>query len=77
MLFDKTDVYWPGDFPMFYYFLKLNFLEFSNTVKPVLRGHPREEQILAKTGDPLIQVHLHCILVQRTKKCGCLRQVIP
>ena len=37
------------------------------TVKPVLRGHPREGQKwLLKTGDPLIQVYLHCILGQGT-----------
>ena len=40
------------------------------TVKPVLRGQPRghEKNWLLKTGDPLIQAHLHCIWVQETLK---------
>ena len=39
------------------------------TVKPVLRGHSTEGQKwLLKTGHPLIQVHLHCILGQGTEK---------
>ena len=41
----------------------------QNTVKAVLTGHPREGQkVLLKTGDPLIQVDLHYILVQGTQK---------
>ena len=35
-----------------------------STVKPVLRGYPREG--LLKTGGILMQVHLHCILGQGT-----------
>ena len=62
---------------MCYYLLKLNFLEFSNKVKPVLMAHPREEQIMVKTGDPLIQVHLHCILVQGTQKMWLLKTGDP
>ena len=39
------------------------------TVKPVLRGHLREGQNwLLKTGDHLIQVHLHFILFQGIQK---------
>ena len=30
---------------------------------------------LCKTGDPLIQVHLHCISVLGIPKCRCSRQV--
>ena len=44
------------------------------TVKPVLRGHPRKNNYwLLKTGDPLIQVHLHCLLVQGTKEMLLLK----
>ena len=40
-----------------------------NTVKPVLRVTPGTgKNWLLKTGDPLIQVHLHYILVQGTPK---------
>ena len=39
----------------------------DNTVKPVLRvSHGKDKNGLLKTSDPLIQVHLHCILVQGT-----------
>ena len=37
----------------------------------------KDQKWLLKTSDPLIQVHLHCILVQGMQKNGCLRQVIP
>ena len=51
------------------FFVKVLIETNINTVKPVLRGHPREGQKwLLKTGDPLIQVHLHCILGQGTQK---------
>ena len=48
-------------------------LDSQYTVKPVLRDRHREGQNwLLKTGDPLIQVHLHCILVQGTQKMQLL-----
>ena len=50
----------------------------SNTVKPVLRGHRKEGQKwLLKTGDPLIQVHLHCSLGQGTRKKWLLKTGDP
>ena len=37
-------------------------VDISYTVKPVLKSHPREDKNgLLKTGDLLIQVHLHCM----------------
>ena len=49
-----------------------------NTVKPVLRGHPREDKKwLLKTGDPLIQVRVHCILGQGTQKRWLLKTGDP
>ena len=48
------------------------------TVKPVLRGHPRDGQNwLLKTGDPLIQVPLYCILVQGAQKMWLLKTGDP
>ena len=50
----------------------------ANTVKPVLKGYQREGQKrLLKTGNPLIQVHLHCILIQGTQKRWQLKTGAP
>ena len=43
--------------------------------KSDLWGQPREGETL--TGDPLIQVHLHCILVQGTLKMRLLKTGDP
>ena len=49
-----------------------------NTVKPVLRGHPEEDKNwLLKTGDPLIQIHLHYILVRGNQKIWLLKTGDP
>ena len=43
-----------------------------------LMGSPKgRTKWVLKTGDPLIQIHLYCILVKGRRKGGCLRQVIP
>ena len=47
----------------------------SNLSLGVTRG--KDKKWLLKTGGPLIQVHLHYILVQGPSKGGCLRQVLP
>ena len=48
------------------------------SVRPVLRGHPREvKKWLLKTGDPVIQLHLHCILGQGTYKRSLLNAGDP
>ena len=47
-------------------------LKLAYTIKPVLRDHPREtKKWLLKTGSPLLQVHLHYILIQGEQKGGC------
>ena len=53
---------------------------YKHTLKPILRGHPREGQKLAAyrtTGDPLIQVNLHYILVQGAQKMRLLKTGNP
>ena len=53
-------------------------LLFQHTVKPVLRGHPSEDkEWLLKTGDPLIQVHLHCMWVGGTQERWLLKTGDP
>ena len=46
------------------------------TVKPVLRGHPRDAKTLV-TPYPLMQVHLHCNLVNGTWKMWLLKTGDP
>ena len=58
--------------------LKVGSISFECTVKPVLRGHPREARNwLLKTGDPLIQAHLHCIWLQGNQKMWLLNAGDP
>ena len=47
----------------------------SNLSKGGAQG--KDKKWLLKTGDPLIQVHLHYIWFKGPRKGGCLRQVIP
>ena len=50
----------------------------ASTVKPVLRGHPREGQKwLYKIGYPLIQFYLHYVLVQGAEKLWLLKTGDP
>ena len=51
----------------------------SGALRIALHGpvQGKDKNWLLKTGDPLIQVHLHCILVQGTQKMWLLQTGDP
>ena len=55
-------------------FFKKNAIKYSKTC---LKGSSKDKKWLLKTGDPLIQVHLHYILVQGTQKRWLLKTGDP